>query len=76
MPQQPWDLVNNVLSLCLDALMLILGITIAFRRRRDVAALAIACALFLGILGVPPGIFPVGRLGRWESVVLSCASSC
>jgi hypothetical protein len=58
------SLVNNVLTLCLDALMLVLGITIAFRRRRDVAALAIGCALLLGVINTAPNIFPVGLLGR------------
>ena len=58
------DLVNNVLTLCLDALALVLGVTIVFRRRHDVAALAIGCALLVGVLGAAPNIFPVGLLGR------------
>ena len=58
------DLVNNVLTLCLDALALVLGVTIVFRRRRDVAALAIGCALLVGVTGGAPNIFPVGLLGR------------
>lgn len=55
-------LLQAVLELCLGILMLSLGITIVLRRRRDVAALAIACALLLGasILLLPP--LPVGRL--------------
>lgn len=55
-------LVDDVLDFCLAVLMLILGITIVFRRRRDVAALAIACALLLGAVGTLPWLFPVGRL--------------
>lgn len=58
------DLVDNVLTLCLDALALVLGVTIVFRRRRDVAALAIGCALLVGVIGGAPNIFPVGLLGR------------
>jgi hypothetical protein len=57
------SLVGNALGLCLAALMLVLGVTIAFRRRRDVAALAIGCALLLAVIG-GPNIFPVGLLGR------------
>jgi hypothetical protein len=64
--QQLSGLVSNVLNLCLDALMLILGMTIAFRRRHDVAALAIACALLLGVLAFAPLVFPVGSLGRLQ----------
>jgi len=58
------SLVNNDLSLCLDALMLLLGVTIVLRRHLDVAALAIGCALLLGAIAIPPNIFPVGLLGR------------
>jgi hypothetical protein len=52
---------RGVPELCLGILMLILGSTIVFRRRRDIAALAIACALLLGasMSLLPP--FPVGR---------------
>ena len=57
------SLLGNVLSLCLSALVLVLGVTIAFRRRRDVAALAIGSALLLAVMG-GPNIFPVGLLGR------------
>lgn len=63
------DLVSNVLSLCLDALMVVLAVTIVFRRCRDVAALAIGCALLLGAMAVNPDIFPVGVLGRLNSFV-------
>jgi hypothetical protein len=59
------SLVNNVLGLCLNALVLVLGVTIAFRRRRDVAALAIGCGLLLAVIGVP-NILPVGLLGRLQ----------
>jgi len=58
------SLVNNILTLCLNALMLVLGVTIAFRRRRDVAALAIGCALLLSAISLPPNVFPVGFVGR------------
>ena len=67
-------LVHNVLTLCLDALMLVLGVTIAFRRRHDVAALAIGCALLIGAIAVNPYIFPVGHLGRLNNL-LGIASS-
>jgi len=57
------SLVSNVVTLCLNALVLVLGVMIAFRRRRDVAALAIGCALLLAVME-GPNIFPVGLLGR------------
>jgi hypothetical protein len=63
------SLVTNVLNLCLGALTLILGVTIAFRRPRDVAALAIGCALLLGAISIPDNIFPVGLLGRLSDLV-------
>jgi hypothetical protein len=63
------SLVTNVLNLCLGALTLILGVTIAFRRRRNVAALAIGCALLLGAISIPDNIFPVGLLGRLSDLV-------
>jgi len=49
------------LQLCLGILMLILGSTIVFRRRRDIAALAMACALLLGASMLLLPLFPVGR---------------
>ena len=59
---------NNVLRLGLSALGLVLGATIAYRRRRDVASLAIGCALLLAVIGEPPNIFPVGFLGRLSTL--------
>jgi hypothetical protein len=65
--------VEGVLSLCPAILMLILGSTIVFRRRRDIAALAMACALLLGAsLGLSPS-FPVGRFGVLAALWLNLA---
>jgi hypothetical protein len=59
---------NSVLRLCLNALGLVLGVTIVCRRRHDVAALAIGCALLLAVIAEPPNIFPVGLLGRLSTL--------
>src|SRR5262249_41372629 len=68
------SLVSKVLKLCLVALALVLGVTIVFRRRRDVAALAIGCALLLGVIGGAPDIFPVGLLGRLNALFSNTSS--
>jgi hypothetical protein len=58
----------------LDALMLAVAIVVALRRRREIAALALACALFLATSVQLPDFFAPGLLARLTALcVIACA---
>jgi hypothetical protein len=54
--------VQNALDFGLDILVLLLGLMIALRRRRDLGALVLACVFFLTAAGLVPQALPAGRL--------------
>jgi hypothetical protein len=64
--------VQNALDFGLDILVLLLGLMIALRRRRDLGALVLACVFFLAAAGLVPQALPAGRLAGamdlWETI--------
>jgi hypothetical protein len=66
--------VQNLLDFGLDMLVLLLGLMIALRRRRDLGALVLACVFFLAAAGLVPQALPSGRLAGamdlWQSMSL------
>lgn len=69
--------VQNGLDFGLASLLLVLGSTIALRRPRDIAALALASVFFLGVAGIAPDALPSGRIAAlvhlWRSFCLVLA---
>ncbi|MGH8316285.1 MAG: hypothetical protein ACRETU_14170, partial [Steroidobacterales bacterium] len=70
--------VENALDFGLDIVVLMLGLTIAVRRRRDLGALVLAVVFFVAVGGLLPSSFPAGRLAGsfdlWQSICLLSAT--
>ncbi len=58
--------VENALDFGLGILVLVLGLTIALRRRQDLGALVFAAIFFLAVGGLSPNALPTGRLAAWS----------
>jgi hypothetical protein len=70
--------VQNVLDFGLVILVFVLGLTIALRRRDDVAALVVLASVFLmAVAGVVPNALPAGRVAGvarlWQSIIVVLA---
>jgi len=63
--------VENAIDFCLGIFVLVLGSTIALRRRRDLGALVLAIVFFLAVGGLSPNPLPAGPVARcmilWQS---------